>query len=291
LNRVDDVDKAVREIDFSNIGAESQQFLNYMDQVRSERGGASLDLQSAQLQLAGDTAHGIERQYTSKEQLSQLMTRTLAETLLRQTFLLIHETLRRDFPQTAQLPIGGQFVSYEPGTWKFRRRLTITAGMTAGERRDRRVALEGVLAQQEKLNGAGFGNGILVDLPTYQSTLLDWTAAGGVPNPRRYWIDPRSEASRAAQQAAQAQAAQDAQKQEQLSERLFQTQVQIEVNSNEKDLAIQNQKTRYDYWNSVLNSAVREQQYQLQFGGNLAEPEQLDKLQGQGTVQSVAGQT
>ncbi len=40
--------------------------LQYEDQRRSERGGASLDMLSADAQLVGETAHGIERQYASR---------------------------------------------------------------------------------------------------------------------------------------------------------------------------------------------------------------------------------
>ena len=73
----------MRELVVADLGPSSIALLNYMDSVRSERGGASLDLQAAQLQVAGETAHGIERQFTSKEALARLITRTLAETMLR----------------------------------------------------------------------------------------------------------------------------------------------------------------------------------------------------------------
>jgi len=116
INRADDIN-GIRELKFVNITQESIFYLDYLDKQRSERGGASLDLQAAELQIAGDTAHGIERQYSAREQLAQLMTRTLGETLVRQLFLLIHATLRRDFAQTDFLGAAPQFVNALPGQW------------------------------------------------------------------------------------------------------------------------------------------------------------------------------
>ena len=286
INRVDDIN-AVRELVVRSNGQESQSFLNYMDQVRSEMGGASLDLQNAQLQLAGDTAHGVERQYTSKEQLAQLMTRTLAETLIRQTMLLIHEELRRQFPERAEINLGNQFISYAPGDWPVRDELTIVAGMTVSERRDRRAALEGVLMQQEKLFGAGMGAGILSDMQTYHSSLIDWTSAGGLRNPRRYWIDPRSDQSIEAQQTAQTQKQQASEQQANVERRLFDTQLQIENSKVRADLLKSAGQIQFNYWKETLDSSLQEQQFDLQYGGNLSEPQQTDELQAVGTARTL----
>ena len=47
---------AVVPFPFTDIGPSAQNTLSYLDKIRSERGGASLDLQSAELQIAGETA-------------------------------------------------------------------------------------------------------------------------------------------------------------------------------------------------------------------------------------------
>ena len=98
--------------------------------------------------------------------------------------------------------VGSEFVAYSPGQWRSRDKLEIVAGMSFNERAERRGALESVLIQQEKLHAAGLGGGILTDLRTYHDTLIDWTAAGGVSNARRYWVEPRAPESIKAQQAS-----------------------------------------------------------------------------------------
>lgn len=287
INRVDNIE-AVRELATQSNGAESQSFLNYADKIRSEMGGASLDLQNAELQLAGDTAHGIERQYTSKEQLAQLMTRSLAETLIRQTFFLIHETLRRDFPDQAQVQLGSQFIAYEPGRWPYRDQLTIVAGMSVSERLERKSLLEQVVLQQEKLFQAGLAEGILVDLNTYHSTLLDWVSSGGVQNARRYWIDPRSETSLQAQQQAQQRSQQAQQAETALSDKLFDTQVKIESDKNITSLLESAGQLQFDYWKGTLDSELKEQQLDAQHDTDDGDPEQVEALQAVGAVAAVS---
>ncbi len=43
---------SIQPFPFTDIGASAQSTLAYLDKIRSERGGASLDLQSAELQIA-----------------------------------------------------------------------------------------------------------------------------------------------------------------------------------------------------------------------------------------------
>lgn len=276
INRVDDI-AAVRELVVPDLGQSSLALLNYMDAVRAERGGASLDLSSAQMQVAGDSAHGIERQFTSREALARLITRTLAETLIRQTFVLIHRTLREQFPEQAEAQVGSEFAQYEPGDWPFRDELDIVAGMSQGERAERRGALEAVLIQQEKLHQAGMGGGILTDLRTYHDTLLDWTAAGGVQNARRYWIDPRSEASITAQKSAQETAQQQQAAQQAQQNQFLEAQIGITQDRLAFDMLSEAMEKRFDYWAKTLEGRLKEQSINAQWGDGNDDPAATDE--------------
>jgi hypothetical protein len=278
----------VRSLEVRSNGTESIQLLQYMDSVRSERGGASLDLQAANLQIAGDTAHGIERQFESREMLAQLMTRTIAETLVRQVFLLLHDTMRREFPDATQIATGGGFVSFAPGDWRHRDQVDIVAGISKGEREQRRGAIETVLIQQEKLHQAGLGQGILMDLRTYHAALIDWTAAGGIRDSRRYWIDPRSQESLQAQQQA-AQSAQQQQAQQAAQQQQFlDAQLQLNRETVVGDLAQKRDELSFKYWDAVLKSSVDEQRIDAQYGTDESEPEAVDINQAEGARRASA---
>jgi len=286
INRADDIN-GIRELKFVNITQESIFYLDYLDKQRSERGGASLDLQAAELQIAGDTAHGIERQYSAREQLAQLMTRTLGETLVRQLFLLIHATLRRDFAQTDFLGAAPQFVNALPGQWPPRWRVDVVAGLTATERAEKQMALQMTLGQHEKLMGAGLGAGILTNLQTYYDTLIDFAMASGLRNPRRYYIDPRSDASLQAQQSSQEQSAAAQAERKALENRLLETQINTELLKVQGNLAQSEQKTGLEYYKAVLDAALKQLELVAEDGETGDQNAEVDALQAVGTIRSV----
>ena len=289
--RADDVN-AVRELPVQDIGRSSLGFLGYMDKVRAERGGAALDLQSAEAQIAGESAYGVERLITPREMLANLMADTIGQTLIKQLFKLIHMNLREFFTGPQDFHVGqNEFVSADPGEWRARLKVRITAGMSEHQRMQMRSVLEQHLLQQEKLMTNGM-DGVLVDLETYHATLVDWSKAGGLMMPGRYWIDPNSEPAQQALVQKQQQAQQQAQEQKDLQERLFATQVQIGDRDNKTDLIKHLTQLRFDYFNSVLDSEIEEMRVQAQ-GAETAQPDpqQIDADQAAGRERAQAATT
>lgn len=180
-----------------DIGPSMLNLLGYLDKTRSERGGASLDLQSAEAQIAGETATGIERQYSVREQMAGLFCMTLAVTLIRNTYALTHAALRRWSTGPMTVPIGAEFVEVDPTRWPERDAWNVKRGLSYGERQRRKGALEAVIGKQEALIQAGYEN-ILVDAAQYYTALIDWNYSAMLDNPERYFTDPRSPAAQQA---------------------------------------------------------------------------------------------
>jgi hypothetical protein len=198
----------VNPIPVDDIGPSCQNALNYLDQIRSERGGASLDMQTQSLKVGAETAHGVERQYTSKEKMSAFISRTIAETLIKQTYILIHATLRDDFTEEYPILVGGVWVKAAPATWIERKRIKVDVGMSAGERAKKVQSLSSTLELQLKALELD-ADEVLTNKEKIYNTLIDMSDSGGIDNPERYWIDPTSpkaiEALQKKQAAAQAQ--------------------------------------------------------------------------------------
>ena len=286
--RADDVN-AVRELPVTDIGSSSISFLQYMDKVRAERGGAALDMHSAEAQISSESAFGVDRLMTPREALANLMADTLGQTLIKQLFKLIHANLREFFTGPQDFHVGqDQFVTSDPGEWPARLKVRITAGMSEHQRQQQRGVLEQTLMQQEKLMTNGL-DGVLADFQTYYATLIDWSKAGGLMMPRRYWIDPRSEEAQQAMQAKQQQAQQANQEQQDLQERLFATQVLISDRDNRTDLVKHLTQLRFDYFDAVLTSEVEELRVQAQ-GSEVAapDPERIDSDQAEGRERQSA---
>ena len=219
---------AVWEIPVTDIGPSCMNMLSYLDKMRSERGGASLDMQTQGMTVGGDTAHGVERQMSFKEMLASLITKTLGETLVKQTYLLVHRTYREMLPEATQAKIGQDWQQVQPGQWPEREHVSITVGMSPHERTKQAGALLQTLSMQQQALASGL-KGILTDAGNVYNTVTDYCRMNGLDNPDQYWIDPDSEAARLmAQQMAQQQQMTQAQMNQQ-QQQAFSSMLQVEL--------------------------------------------------------------
>ena len=266
----------VVQIPVNDVGSSALQALEYLDKIRSERAGASLDLGSAQLQIAGETAHGIERQISSREQLAAMMTATLAETMIRETYLLTHRGLREWMDKPVKARIRGKFVEADPSQWIERDRVNVKSGLSVGERSAKRGALAEVLAQQEKLAAAGLDD-VLVNAQNHHSAIIDWTRAAMIDNGHRYFLDPESEESLDAVNRKAATAEQERTQ----SLQIAQEAASAERNAQTIESMISKYKvdldTAFKYWSESLKAET-------------AEGEQKEELQSVGEIRSDESQ-
>jgi hypothetical protein len=182
-------------------------FLAYCDQARSERGGASLDMQSSAMQMASNqTAQGIERQYSVKEQLAAVMARTFAETAIRGAYLVAHYLLRTQWGGMVSAKLSGEWAEVDPAKWRVRSGVTVRVGQSKTQRAEKSMALSQVMAWQTQAMQAGKA-GVLTDDKKLFNAAFDWIGAQQLRQPERYITDPSSPG---AQQAAQGQAQQQA---------------------------------------------------------------------------------
>jgi len=285
--RADRID-AVRELPVMDIGSSSVMFLNYVDRVRDARVGSALSMQSAEAQIASDSAMATERMYAPREKMAQLICQTLGDTLVKQTFRVVHQTLKAFFQGPQDFHVGeNQFVSTDTATWPTRYKVRVTAGLSSAERNQRRAILEAHLLQQEKLFSSG-QSGILMNLDTYYETLVSWSKAGGLQTPRRFWIDPKSDQAIAQQQQNAEQAQQDAAKAEAMQRLLFDTQLAMSDMDRRTELLKHFTQLKKDYWSEVLSSEIDEAKITGQ-----AETDQaaIDADQQAGREQATKGET
>ena len=248
---------AVEPIPFTDVGPSIASFLEYGDKMRSERGGASLDMQTAEMQIAGDTAHGVERQMSAKEQMAAMMTRTIAETLLRSTWLLVHKALRLYVPEDLQFRVSDQFIAANPAEWPERNNISVKAGLSLAERMKKQGALEQIVMRQDALKQSGE----YVSQDDTYNAHLDWCRVQGLDDPERYFTDPQSEeAAQFQQQQAMAQ-----QQQQEYQNMLLQLQQMIEERKadNEDAKVIEdqrqfNEELQFKYWEAGLKQETEE---------------------------------
>jgi len=231
-------------LQISDMGPSILGALEYMDKIRSERGGASLDLNAAELQLAGGNIgqQGAERQISVKEQLAAMMTATLANTLIRETYILVHKTLRVYMPGELTAKVNGKWVQTDPSKWPERKKVKVMTGMSKGEKIQRLSALNQVITTQVQFLNQG-QEGEIVSKGNVFNSIMDWARAANLENPDQYWIDPDSEEAQAAAQAkAQAQQQQQQammqaqQQQGEIQQQIFAMSAQLDKYKHDSEL-------------------------------------------------------
>lgn len=235
--------------------AGSMGFLQYMNQVRAERAGASLDLQQStnQIMKSQAGADNIGTILGNAEMVAAMVARNLAETLVRSAFMLVHRLLRTDFAQPMTLRYADQWVTVDPRQWKPRDRVNIKAGLSPSERRNKAGNLQQIM--QGILGLAQMGmDGVLVSPENLYNAFLDWAAASEVDAPEKYITNPSGQKSMQAAQAKSQQAGQ----QQQMMVQLEQQKAQLEGMKLQVDKANKDAELAYKYWSDRLSAEVEE---------------------------------
>lgn len=252
---VPDIRAALMPLAVPDTSANILQNLESTARERSEMGGAALDMQSAQMQIGGDRmgSQGLEMAYSVAEQLSAAMMKTIAATLIRDVFLLAHRTLREYFDRPVPIKRNGKWTHVTPSEWPERHNVTVKPGMSQGERGRRVSALRQVIDAQMMLSDKGMDQ-VLVDLGGFNRALMDWARLSEVQNPEQYFVDPDSDASRAALENKHKQTADlDTQKKTLMQQAFGLEQMRIAFEKYRQDSDLQ-----FKYFSEVLGVEVEE---------------------------------
>ncbi len=253
-------DGTIQEIKYQDAGGTMLSALEYQDKVRSERGGAALDLMSAELQIAGETAHGVERQYSQKELLVAFMAANLGETFIRPLYLIMHLYLRYYANEPLQFKLSGEWVTTNPQDWQQRDRCNVKAGKSAGERTHIQNVLSQVIQLQVSAMQQGM-DGVLVDLQNIYNAVTDWATYAGLDTPDGYLVNPSSPQSKQAQKAKADQANAQAQQQQAMMQgqlQLVQEQLNLERMRLQQQAKKDGDELAYKYWSDRLQAETKE---------------------------------
>jgi len=246
----------------TDIGAQAITGLNYLDQIRTARGGASLDLNNSEMQIASSSATGASAEYNAKEKMASYYCKNLANSLLKQSFLLAHKVLREKIGEPINAKVRGQWVEVNPSDWQPRRRARVVVGLSEREKGKKVQGLSMMIQQIQAWLDQGM-EGILTDKERLHRASMDWIRAQEITDhPEEYLIDPTSEqAQQAIQQQAQAQQEQQQAAQQaamEAEQRAADLQIQLQEMSDKNDVLVKELDTKYKYFDALLNAEMEE---------------------------------
>lgn len=248
----------------NDIGSVAITGLQYLDSVRTSRGGAALDLNNSEMQVAGSSAAAATREYQSKEQMAGLYCKNLAHTLLKGVFLMTHQTLKRFFNEPMDAKIKGKWVQTNPSEWQSRQHANLLVGLTNSEKQAKLSGLSILIEKQQQWLALG-QEGIITDKSKIYNAAADWVKASNIgQNPEEYLIDPNSEeAQQAAQQQQQSQQ-QQMQQQQQQQEEILALQKELEEMKDATDRYKVDTQTQFDYYKTNIEAQIKEAELTVQ---------------------------
>ena len=113
---------------------EARGALAYLDTVREQRSGASVELNESDRQLMGSSAMAAAGGMEQKEKMSAWYCRNLVNSLLKSTYLLVHRTLRTQWNAPLSVNIRGKWQQVNPQEWAERSCVEVVAGLTSSEK-------------------------------------------------------------------------------------------------------------------------------------------------------------
>jgi hypothetical protein len=234
----------------ADIGPQAITALGYLDSVRTQRVGASLDFSEVQAQLMGTSATAAAGQLSKVEMMGGWFAGNIARTLLLPLFTLVHRILRTELAGPVMARIGGKWQQADTSQWQPRLVTDIQMGLTTTEKAERILALNQTIQMMQGMMASG-GSGIITDLPRLYNAMGDWIRTAGLGSPDQYLIDPKSPES---QQASQ-QKADDARKA--ANEKM---QVDAAIVRLEKSFELEKQKRDLEFkrWAEELRAEVEE---------------------------------
>ena len=224
------------ETGYSPVFEASLAGLEYLDKMRRERGGSAIDMGSSMSPVGNTPAHTFERFTSSQEQMVAMYAKNLANTLVRDAFVLLHQQLKI-LGETISFQDGESWMTVEPRFWMDRERFTVKLGLSQGEKMRRIAAYESLMEKQTALMDNG-KEGVMVDDGNLYKALIDQANIQGLPEPEMYYLDPNrivgrdeqgnevTASQRAAESAAQAQEQAQAQQRE-AAQSMLNAQMQI----------------------------------------------------------------
>ncbi len=163
--------------------------LEYLDQTREMRTGVTKQGQGVDANaLQNQTATAVNQVFTMAQARMKLIARIIAETGVKDLFMLLHATVRKHGQQAQTVRLRNKWVAVDPRNWKTRNDLTINVGLGTGGK-DQQFAKVMAIANSQKELLAG-GKGHMVPDDKLFNTASELVKLSGYKNPDRFFADP-----------------------------------------------------------------------------------------------------
>lgn len=234
----------------ADIGPQAVAALNYLDSVRTQRVGSSLDFTQVQSQLMGTSATAAAGQLAKVEMMGGWFAGNIVRTMLLPLFTMVHRIMRTELGGPVMARIGGKWAQTDSSQWQPRMSTDVHMGLTTVEKAERLMALNQAIQMLQGMMATG-GSGIITDLPRLYNAMGDWIRTADLGTPDQYLIDPVSPEAQQAQQSKAEEAKRAANEKMQVDAAIMKLEQSYELEKQSRDLEFQR-------WKEELNAEIEE---------------------------------
>ena len=164
------------------------QMIEFLDKLRDGRTGIGPEMMGQNISLSNDTAHGIERLMSAKEELIGLIARLFAETGVKDLMLQIHALSIKHPNRKRVVQLRGEYVQVDPSEWRERTSMTATVGLGTGDELKKQQAMNQITQEQLTIIQSG---GLIANQENAYRALIDKYKLAGI-DARSYFTDPKT---------------------------------------------------------------------------------------------------
>lgn len=260
----------VNPIPVNPVGAEAYTFLEYLDRERGNKVGVAPDDARQNNRLPTDTAHGIERLMSAKEELVGLMIRIIGETGIGPTMLKFRNLLVRYQDSEMPAKVSGKMTTVQPRSWRDTRTLKVATGLSSGDRGRKVQVIREVIGQQATVAAQG-GKGTLVTDKNMFRGLTDFIRYSQIGDVTDYWQDPDSDEAKAFMREQEQKRLEQEEKQGEFEKTLVQIQAMLEEQKLRQDAQHDAARLAFDYTKLAEEVANRMTELAVEQGKDVPE--------------------
>jgi hypothetical protein len=182
---------AVRPISAGQLGFDVFGAMEYVSVMGEQRSGVVRNAQGLNPDTLHDTAKGALAMISQAQKRVRMIARVFAETGIKDLFLLVHAVTRKHPSMAEKVRLRGNWTEVDPSTWGSRKDMTVEVGVGSGGREQQLVALDRIMATQEKLiaEQGGF-DGPFVTKQNIYDTARKLVLASGEKSVDPFFTDP-----------------------------------------------------------------------------------------------------
>ncbi len=159
--------------------------MEYVDTVKENRTGVTRYNQGIDANSLNKTAQGINQIMTAAQQRTELIARFLAETGVKELFLIVHALSLKHGRKAELVRLRNQWVQVDPRQWKKRVDMTVSVGLGTGSRDMQTQYLMQILGLQQQAMAIG-----IASPPKIYNAAAKLTQNLGFKDPNLFWDDP-----------------------------------------------------------------------------------------------------